>query len=198
MRQKRLLWALMCLAAVTSVALGQDLSELEARIERLESQLDMILQQLDAISTDAVPLQDDTRRQKSADEPTAPEVGSGTIAMELVSLSFHQSNQRNNWANDYRDWLAFSFRFTNHLDVETRAVRGTVVFTDLFGEVWWRVGITVTDPMEPGETMNWEGRIDFNSFEAAHRTARNTSLSDVSVHLENVEVVLHDGTRMSL
>jgi len=128
-----------------------------------------------------------------ATEPAQPAV---PIELDIVRLLFQESSSANNYANDYRDWLEVDFTLTNNLELDARAVRGTVVFYDLFGEAWWRIQITVNTPIAAGETLLWHGVVDYNSFLDSHRQARHARVENIYVEIEDVQVVTTDGKRL--
>lgn len=63
-----------------------------------------------------------------------------------------------------------------------RAIKGGLVFKDLFGEVKRRVGWTINDPMTPGNPLKIEKlKIPYNQFSKEDKWLRYTELKNMKV-----------------
>lgn len=181
--------------------LGQTETPTEDRIDRLELRIEQLLERVEQLeslliqpdrATAEAPLDDHEPPERKPD-PVSGE--SDPISIEITVLHHERSGLQNNWANDGLPFLRIAFEFTNNLDTETRAIRGMVVFSDFFQDEWWRLPITMSDPIPPGQTAIWEGMISYNSRMSAHEQARYTPTEHIVVHLEDLEVVFVDGSR---
>ena len=119
------------------------------------------------------------------------------VNIRIIGISFHESNSSNNWANDYRDWIAVVFEVNNNLSRDIRAIRGTVDFYDIFDERWWSLEVTINDPIPAGSTIEWNGRVNYNAFINQHRLARDARAEDTYIELRDAQVIFVDGERMS-
>jgi hypothetical protein len=78
----------------------------------------------------------------------------------------------------------------------TRAVKGSLVFTDLFGDVGFRIGYTVNDPLLPGVPLAIKNvGFDFNQFMSEHNWMLGTDLDDMTYRFEVDSVIYQDGSR---
>ncbi|MCG8453461.1 MAG: hypothetical protein MI717_09805 [Spirochaetales bacterium] len=118
------------------------------------------------------------------------------ITVELLSIDFFESNRDNDYANDFSDWISFVFLFTNNHNQTIRAAKGSVVFMDLFGDEWWKIGLTLNDPIGKNEAITWEGMIDYNGYIDAHKTAKRSDPSGIQVRFDIEQMLLSDGTKL--
>lgn len=164
--------------------------ELEQRVEQLEREVQELGRRIELLM--------DSPGERNGDVGVMQEPDrTDPVIVRITGISFHESNRSNNWANDYRDWIAIVLEVNNTLSRDIRAIRGTVDFYDIFDEQWWSLGVTINDPIPAGSTIEWNGRVTYNSFNAQHRLARNTKVDDTYVEFRDVQVILLDGERMS-
>jgi len=179
---------------VTTSVFSQSDESLEKRVEYLEEQIEI----LQSILSDygLTKLENTNSTNINTHEPNI-QVEIQPVSVELLSLTYNESNSANNYANDFRDWISFTFLFTNNLEQRIRAAKGSVVFMDLFGEEWWNIGLTLNDPIEPGETISWIGQIDYNGFIDAHKTARRSDPKGIQIRYDVEQILLDDGTKIT-
>lgn len=125
-------------------------------------------------------------------EETRPEVSESPVTLELIRFGFTESGPANNYANDYSDWFDIVFAVNNTTDQDIRAVRGVADFEDLFGDVIWRVNLRISDPLQAGETITWNGSVDYRMFNDSHRRMKNMRSQDMTVVFREVEVIYED------
>jgi hypothetical protein len=174
-----------------------DTAQLEGRLDHLEQEVRELRSRIESMiepSSDVANKDEDRRTQDSTSH--AEEAGE-PLGIEVKDISYHDSNAANDYANDYRDWISLSFELTNNLSDDIRAVRGVVAFFDLFDEEWWDLRITVNDPIAAGETIEWNGSVNYNSFIDEHRQARNTVVEDVYVEIRELQLLMADGERLT-
>lgn len=173
-------------------AIAQAENDLEERITALEKEVESIKGILSELNRNV----DNNSPKKTGN---SEEVGKTTeqlpITAKLSSLSYTESNASNNYANHYSDWISFTFLFTNNLEKTIRAAKGTIAFMDIFGEEWWTIGLTLNDPIKPGETIEWSGQIDYNGFINSHKIAIKTDPADVMLRYDVVQIIFEDGTK---
>ena len=81
------------------------------------------------------------------------------------------------------------------LSKPARAIKGTLVFADLFQEPYFMVQVTIDEPIEPSGTVVTRGiGIDYNQFRDSHKWLRSNDLSDMSIWFEVSSVLYHDGS----
>ncbi|MEP7012722.1 MAG: hypothetical protein ABJC13_20560 [Acidobacteriota bacterium] len=98
----------------------------------------------------------------------------------------------------YEDFVAFDFRYTaSGLDRPTRAVKGKMLFQDLFGETHLTLGWTIDKPLAPNETADELGSgLDYNQFMDDHKWARFTEKGDMKAVFRVQSIIYADGTRV--
>lgn len=84
---------------------------------------------------------------------------------------------------DYQDYLFFDVTFNaKGLDKPTRAVKGALRFTDLFGEQKFAIGWTIEKPIAPGATFTEKGSgFKYNQFIDSHQWVRTTDKNNMKV-----------------
>lgn len=111
------------------------------------------------------------------------------VAMKLQRFGWVESNASNDYANDYQDYFSIELMVQNNTTQDVRAVRGTIVFTDLFGDSLLRSRITISDPIPAEDTIRWNGTIDYNFMNDQHRRLRGLDESDMSLEFNDVQVI---------
>ncbi|WP_422506240.1 hypothetical protein [Stenotrophomonas sp. GZD-301] len=120
----------------------------------------------------------------------------GAAEEQVVSVSV--SNKRYDHG-DYEDHIWFDCVYTLSQDSKpTRALKGAIEFMDLFGEVRFRLQLTVNDPLSPGRPLANPGiGFTFNQFMPEHQWMLSTDLSDMQIRLVASNVIYSDGTSAS-
>ena len=121
------------------------------------------------------------------------ELETSPVTLELISFGFVESGPDNDYANDYRDWFDIVFDVTNNTESPIRAARGVVLFQDLLGDIIWRVNLQISDPMEAGQTIQWIGKVDFQTFNDSHRRMKNLRVRDMAVVFDDVQAIYAEG-----
>lgn len=82
---------------------------------------------------------------------------------------------------------------TSRLKRKTRAVKGVLVFGDIFGDTKLRLRWTINEPLVPSETFVEKGvGFGFNQFTSSHKWVRNTDLKDMKFSFEVDEIIYQD------
>jgi hypothetical protein len=207
---------LLCFIAfnVGAESLEERIEVLEEKVQTLTELAEEVMQELSLRDNSSVKDTDSQngRIPDSGPSPTEASVAEGedavtappfaeernsenVVSAMLFDLTFHESNSANDYANDYSDWLSIGFYFLSNLEKTTRAIKGTVVFYDLFDEEWWRVRLTLSDPLVPNELLGWSGSVNYNQFQDGHRTAKNTKPEDILVVFEVSQIIYEDGEK---
>jgi hypothetical protein len=75
----------------------------------------------------------------------------------------------------------------------TRAVKGNLVFTDLFDEEKVRVSLTINHPLKPGESfLDKDSGIDYNELRQRDQWLKTTELKDMKVRFEIDSVIYEE------
>lgn len=126
-------------------------------------------------------------------EPIAGPPSQELSGKQLVSLSV--SNKRYDHG-DYEDHIWFDCIYTLSQDSKpTRAVKGVLQFTDLFGDVKFRIQVTINDPMTPGKPLANPGiGFTFNQFMSEHQWMLGANLKDMQFRFVASNAIYSDGT----
>ena len=83
------------------------------------------------------------------------------------------------------------------LDRPARAVKGAVLFQDLFGETKMTVGWTLEKPPQPGKSIrdNSSG-FSYNQFMEQHQWVAATAVEDIKPVFRVDSVLFQDGSRL--
>ncbi len=100
-------------------------------------------------------------------------------------------------STDYREQIIFDIKLRAvGIEKATRAVKGTLQFTDLFGETQYSAGWTVDEPVSPGETYIHRGAvIEYNQFLDSHNWLVTTDLKDMGARFKVSSIIYQGGTR---
>ncbi len=97
----------------------------------------------------------------------------------------------------YDDNIWFDITWdTKNLKKKTRAVKGLLIFADLFGEPKFMINKTINDPLSPGQLHKEDGvGFEYNQFKDSHKWMRSTDLEDMTFRFEVKSIIYTDGTR---
>ncbi|WP_455922623.1 hypothetical protein [Pseudomonas putida] len=133
---------------------------------------------------------------RTASEPTPVPPPSHELPIEVQIF-----NKRHAPANPdqgvFEDHIWFDCTFTLAAEsVPTRAVKGFLEFSDLFGEIKFRVQATVNEPLMPQAPLQLEGiGFSYNPFMADHQWMLGTRLEDMQCGFKVAEVLFTDEVR---
>jgi hypothetical protein len=119
------------------------------------------------------------------------------ISVNLFGKNFLKSDYR---AGRYEDFLKLQLEFkAKGIKKPTRAIKGIIVFSDLFGEVKVRLRWTLDDPMAPGQMVNkFNSGFEPNQFSDSHRWLRTTKVEDISTKFEVKNIIYADGSKWNM
>jgi hypothetical protein len=98
---------------------------------------------------------------------------------------------------DYQEYIFFNLDFTaTGLDKPARAIKGTLIFTDLFGEAKFKLGWTIDKPIKPAEVTSEKGSgFKYNQFVDSHQWVKTTQIEDLKISFTVRNILYQDGTR---
>ncbi|KAB1064083.1 hypothetical protein [Salibacter halophilus] len=94
----------------------------------------------------------------------------------------------------YEEFLTYGFAIKNKSDKDIRAVKGAVVFNDVFDEEIYSLNLTYDQPIKSGEQIKWNAQSDYNQFTDEHQRLKNKELKDIKVVWKPEKVIFTDGT----
>lgn len=117
------------------------------------------------------------------------------VAVVLVSKQYTPADV---WAGRYSAKTEFTVAYSNKSDRPIAGVKGTLVFRNLFGDPIKRLGIAMTDAIDVGKTLVWEGSADYNQFEKEDSELAFTPAEKMKIAFEPSVVLFADGTRLTV
>lgn len=115
------------------------------------------------------------------DQPPPKAVTMQLIKKELIPARPH--------AGLYEDKLAFTVKIDNRTAKSVRAVKGDMVFSDLFDADIFRVPVTVNEKIGPRSSVQWDWEMTYNRFIPAHVHFAGFKAEDLKVRIEQENVV---------
>jgi len=87
---------------------------------------------------------------------------------------------------------------TSNLKKSTRAVKGILIFADIFGETKFQIKKTINDPLSPNVLLTETGiGFEYNQFKGSHKWIRSTDLKDMTFKFDVKNIIYTDGTSES-
>jgi len=97
---------------------------------------------------------------------------------------------------DYDDYISYGFAIKNKTTKDIRAIKGSLLFTDLFDEEINTIRLTYDTPIKAGVTANWNATTDYNRFMDKDVSLKNKDLNDLKVIWKPEKVIFMDGTTL--
>jgi len=97
---------------------------------------------------------------------------------------------------DYQDYITYGFAIQNKSEQDIRAVKGEIMFTDLFDDEIKTLSFTYDQPIKAGATSNWNATTDYNQFRDEDVRLRNKNLEDLKIVWKPIKVIFQDGTTL--
>jgi hypothetical protein len=97
---------------------------------------------------------------------------------------------------DYQDYITYGFAIQNKTKLAIRAVKGTIIFTDLFDIEINKLSFTYDQPIKAGATANWDATTDYNQFMDDDVRLKNKELKDLKIVWKPIKVIFQDGTTL--
>ena len=118
-----------------------------------------------------------------------------TLTVALVDKGYHDADVMN---GDYQDSITFELAFRNNGSKPIRAVKGTLDFKNLLGDMIYSANFEHSIDIAPGQSISWDGSLDFNQYEDSLVQLRDAQLRNIRLDWEPEEVLFSDGTRMEI
>lgn len=115
------------------------------------------------------------------------------IALTVTNKRFDPTNAD---LGVYEDHIWFDCAYTLKTGAKpTRAVKGELQFSDLFGEVKFKLQLTINDPLKPGVPLVQRGiGFSYNQFIGEHQWMLITETKDMTYAFKVSNVIYADGT----
>ena len=114
---------------------------------------------------------------------------------EIVKLSLYGKEFKE---QELREYIFFNFGVMGDgLDKPTRAIKGILVLSDLFGEAKFKLKWTINEPLTPGVEQFIKGvGFKYNQFKDDHNWVRTEDLKDIKASYIVRSIIYQDGSKM--
>jgi hypothetical protein len=92
-----------------------------------------------------------------------------------------------------RGAITFTVSFTNATGKNVRAFDGTLAFSDLLENEILDAKLAINDPITSGQSLEWEGKLDYNQFIARHESLRNADTQNTKAYFRLKRILFEDG-----
>lgn len=165
----------------------KDLSNMNQRLEQLEKNIFTLQSQLkEEINTNEVPKSSFAFNRNPNDQETEPKQNSKFVRVELLDKKLLKAKPT---LGQYEDKMFFSLRLHNLTARQMRAVKGDIVFSDLFGADIFRVSVTINQKISPRASTDWGGEMVQNQFIPEHVHFAGFKKEDLKVRLDDESIV---------
>lgn len=99
----------------------------------------------------------------------------------------------------YEDNIWFDITWNaSDLKKPTRAVKGILIFADIFGETKLQIKKTINEPLKPNSSMVEKGvGFKYNQFKDSHKWVLSTDLEDMTFRFDVKNIIYKDGSSES-
>lgn len=124
-----------------------------------------------------------------------PDLNRSTSLVQ-VSISNKRYAPQNLSYGQYEDHIWFDVTYmAGALGKPTRALKGLLSFSDLFGEIKFQLNVTLNERLEPGRPFVQNGiGFTYNQFMQDHQWMLSTSEADMKISFLVTNVIYADGS----
>ncbi|KPW57774.1 hypothetical protein [Pseudomonas syringae group genomosp. 3] len=117
-------------------------------------------------------------------------------ALIALTVSNKRFDPTNTDLGVYEDHIWFDCSYTLKTGAKpTRAVKGELQFSDLFGEVKFKLQLTINEPLKPGVPLVQRGTgFTYNQFIGEHQWMLITNTKDMTYAFKVSNAIYADGT----
>lgn len=119
----------------------------------------------------------------------------GTLTASLLELKLNPVDYKN---KQYSEYFTIEIALHNNTDEALAGVKGTVVLSDMFGEVIKRIGLTNDSQIDPGKTYIYSGTMDYNQFQAADKKLAAADTAKMKFDWEPDTYIFISGKKQSM
>lgn len=112
---------------------------------------------------------------------------------EAVAVACYQKGYK---TANYDDYITYAFAIQNKSEKGIRAIKGEIVFTDLFDDEISKLGFTYDQPIGSNSTVKWNATSEYNQFKESDRSLKNKELKDIKVIWKPEKIIFEDGSTL--
>ena len=90
--------------------------------------------------------------------------------------------------------LVFTFKNTGDKDI--KGLKGTAIFSDIFGDQIMKIGLSLDEQIPAGEMITYTGYVDINQYTDNDVKLANTSIDKIQFKFDTELVLFEDGTKL--
>lgn len=140
------------------------------------------------------PPETNNKMEGTASSATVNKVANSTMSDKAILVPTITNKRFVEYKYDENIWFDITWN-TDNLKKKTRAVKGVLIFADLFGETMFMINKTINDPLSPHELHTEDGiGFEYNQFKDSHKWMRSSDLKDMTFRFEVKSIIYADGT----
>lgn len=129
----------------------------------------------------------------STPKPTEPETKTEDqpLTVALVKKGFDPKDIEN---GKFEEDVTFTLQFANKTGKDIRAFDGVLEFTDLLGNRVIGSKVEINQRIGAGQTLNWEGALEYNQFMDDHQRLRSEPMENLKVAFHARKILFADNS----
>lgn len=97
---------------------------------------------------------------------------------------------------DYENYITYKFVIQNKSDKKIRAIKGVIIFTNLFDDEISSLNFVYDQPIDAGKEVNWNATTNYNQFKDEDQALKNKDLKDLKIVWKPEKIIFEDGTSL--
>ena len=119
----------------------------------------------------------------------------GVLTVAVTSMEFMKSNWQ---TGRYQDAIACSIAFENKTDRPLVGVKGTLKFSDIFGDPIKSINVAYDEGIKANSTAVWKAQMDYNQFMDEDKKLAATPLEKLKIEWSPDTYLFQDGSSMKI
>lgn len=160
-----------------------DFAKMLSRLDALEQETQALKSIVNDLSKVPVGGVQPDHTIKQVDQNRAKQ--SEAIRMELLEKKLGSSHP----LLDSLDRMCFTIRVHNLTEQPVRAIKGSIVFTDLFDADVFRLSVTINEKLKPHGNVTWKGEMPYNLFIEPQNIFAGFAKDDLKLVFEEENII---------
>lgn len=98
--------------------------------------------------------------------------------------------------HNYDDYITYKFAIQNKSDKNIRAIKGSVVFNNIFDEKIKQLDFVYDKPIKAKSKAVWDATSDYNQFMDSDKALKAKALKDLKIVWVPEKIIFEDGTTL--
>lgn len=95
---------------------------------------------------------------------------------------------------EYQEYIIYKFLIQNKSDKDIRAIKGRIVFSNLFDDEINSLSFVYDQPIKAGKDVRWNAQTDYNKFMNKDVALKNKDLKDIKVVWKPEKIIFVDAS----